>query len=223
MLSAILFDIDGTLIDSNDFHAKAWEKAFASHGKPVPFEEIRKHVGEGGDQLLPYFLTKSEIEKKGEAIKKSHQTIFHREYLTKVKPFPKVRELFQRLRSLHVRIVLASSCEKNEAEAFKEIAQITDLVDHTTTADDAEKSKPHPGILDAAMDSLGNPRRKSVLFVGDSPYDVIAATKAKLPIAGVLCGGFTAHQLRIHGCEEVYRDPAEILKNLNRVAGTPHH
>ena len=173
--------------------------------------------GKGGDQLLPEFLEKNELATLGKRITETREEIFKREYLPQIRPFPKVRELFKKIRAEDRRIALASSSKEDEVEQFKNLAQIEDLVEQTTSANDAKKSKPHPDIFDAAMNLLGNPAKDTVLVVGDTPYDAIAATKAKLPVIGVLCGGFSEKTLRANGCRAIYRDPADLLKNLNEI------
>ena len=217
MISAFIFDIDGTLIDSNDFHAKAWSKAFAVHGKQVSFAQVRPHIGKGSDQILPMFLKEEEVKSLGEAISKSRERIFKREYLSQIRPFPKVRELFKKIRESGAHIALASSAKAEEVEAYKTIAQIGDLIEKTTSSDDAKESKPEPDIFHSAMSLLGNPHQGSVLVVGDTPYDAVAARKAKLRVIGVLSGGFSEAELKMHGCQATYRDPADLLENLNQL------
>jgi HAD superfamily hydrolase (TIGR01549 family) len=217
MIKAFIFDIDGTLIDSNDFHARAWERAFAASGKAVAFQDIRPHMGKGSDQLLPEFLRADEIERLGKTISELRGNIFKREYLPQVRPFPKVRELFRRIRETGARIALASSAKEEEVESYKKIAQIDDLVEKSTSSDDAKESKPEPDVFHAAMAQLGNPERDSVLVVGDTPYDAAAAVKAKLPVIGVLCGGFPEKALRANGYCAVYRDPADLLEHLEDI------
>lgn len=217
MVEAFIFDIDGTLIDSNDYHARAWERAFAANGKNIPIQRIRPHLGKGSDQLLPELLNSEEIEKLGKKISQLREEIFKREYLSQIRPFPKVRELFKKIRETGRRIALASSSKEDEVEKFKTIAEIGDLVETSTSADDAAKSKPEPDIFHSALRLLGNPARDRVLVVGDTPYDARAAIKAKLPIIGVLCGGFSKEVLMASGCRAIYKDPADLLENLERV------
>ncbi len=217
MIEAFIFDVDGTLIDSNEFHAKAWEKAFAAHGKEIPMQKIRPHLGKGSDQLLPEFLDKKEMERLGKAISEMRAEIFKREYLPQVRPFPGVRELFKRIREADRRIALASSSKKEEVEEYKTIAQIEDLVEQSTSSDDAEESKPEPDIFQAAMGLLRNPPAHKVLVVGNTPHDAVAATRAKLAVIGVLCGGFSEKVLRASGCRAIYQDPADLLANLEKI------
>ena len=217
MIEAFIFDVDGTLIDSNDFHAEAWEKAFAEYGKEILFEKIRPQIGKGADTLLPVFLTEKEIEDFGEELTERRGEIFKKDYLPRVKPFPKARELFERIKADSGRIALASSANEDEVAAYKKLAEIEDLVEKSTSADDAEKSKPEPDIFQAALKLLGNPKLENVLVVGDTPYDAEAATKAKLKIIGVLSGGFSEKDLREKGCAAIYKDAADLLENYEKI------
>ena len=216
MIKAVIFDVDGTLIDSNDFHAEAWKKAFAEEGYEFPLEKIRQQIGKGADTLLPEFLTENEIKKYGDRIAKRRGEIFKKEYLDRVQPFPKVRELFEKIRADGKKIALASSSKKKEVEAYEKIANVADLVEHETSSDDAEKSKPEPDIFQAALKLLGNPQPSEVIVVGDTPYDAEAAKKAKIKIIGVLCGGFSKEILEKAGCIEIYENPADLLANYKK-------
>lgn len=217
MIKNFIFDIDGTLLDSNDFHAQAWVEAFGAYGKRIPFKRIRACMGEGSDQLLPEFLNKKEIKEIGKDLSKLSGDIFKYKYFAKVRPFPKVRTLFKRIRQSGARIALASSGDADEVKKYEKIARIQDLVEHSTSADDANKSKPSPDIFHAALRLLGQPKHDTVLVIGDSPFDAIAAQKAKIPIIGVLCGGFSKRILKTHGCRAVYNDPADLLKNVKSI------
>jgi HAD superfamily hydrolase (TIGR01549 family) len=217
MIKDFIFDIDGTLIDSVDFHAEAWQAAFEKYGKEIPFETVRKQIGKGADKLLPEFLSEDEIKSIGEELTELRGNIFKNEYLSRIKPFPKVRELFERIVADGKRIALASSAKKEELQEFKEIAKIGDLIREETSADDAEESKPAPDIFEAALELLGNPALENVLVIGDTPYDAEAALKARLKVVGVLCGGFPEKDLRIAGCLDIYRNPADLLENFDKL------
>ncbi len=133
--------------------------------------------------------------------------------MPQVRPFPKVRELFQRILADGKRIALASSGKKDEVEVYEKIAGIDDLIDDEdkTSSDDAEHSKPDPDIFQAALGKLGKIPANEVIAVGDTPYDAEAAGKAGLRTIGVLCGGFPEADLRAAGCIAIYRDPADLL------------
>jgi HAD superfamily hydrolase (TIGR01549 family) len=218
MITAVIFDIDGTLVDSVDLHARAWQEAFREFGREVEYERVRHQIGKGGDQLLPVFFTPEELERFGERMEKFRGDLFKREYLPKVRAFPAVRELFERVRADGKRIALASSAKEEELEAYKEIANVADLVEEETSKDDVERSKPHPDIFASALAKLGRPAARQVIVVGDTPYDAEAAGRVSLQTVGVLCGGFPERELRAAGCVEIYRDPADILARYEETA-----
>jgi HAD superfamily hydrolase (TIGR01549 family) len=216
MLKAIIFDIDGTLVDSVDLHARAWQEAFRKFGREVAFEKVRHQIGKGGDQLMPVFLSEEELERFGAELEKYRGELFKRDYLPQVRAFPQVRELFERIRRDGTRIALASSAKKDELKTYKEIARITDLVEEETSADDADKSKPHPDIFEAALDALGDVEASEAIVIGDTPYDAEAAGKINLRTVGVLCGGFPEAELRAAGCTDIFRDPADLLARYDQ-------
>jgi HAD superfamily hydrolase (TIGR01509 family) len=216
MTRYILFDIDGTLVDSVDLHADAWRVIFERHGKHVSHEAVRAQIGKGSDQLLPVFWSKDELDRFGEQMTKERSELFMREYMPRVKPFPKVRELFLRLLDDGKTVALASSANEKELERLKQIAGIDDLIDEETSSDHAQKSKPHPDIFEAALARVGDPDPAEAIVVGDTPYDAQAAGKAGLRTVGVQCGGWPESDLRAAGCVAVYRDPADLLAHYEQ-------
>jgi HAD superfamily hydrolase (TIGR01549 family) len=212
---AVIFDIDGTLVDSVDLHAKAWQEAFAHFNIHVEYDAIRSQIGKGGDQLMPVFLSEQQLKELGKQIEEYRGELFKRKYQPQVRPFPAVRELFERIRQDGQQIALASSAKSDEIKIYKKIAHIEDLVQAETSADDVEESKPHPDIFIAAFNKLKNVRREDVVAVGDTPYDTSAAVAAGLKIIGVLCGGFPEPDLRSAGCIAIYLDPADLLAHYS--------
>ncbi|MEA2840683.1 MAG: hypothetical protein QOF41_2013 [Methylobacteriaceae bacterium] len=215
MIEAVIFDVDGTLVDTVDQHAAAWQRTLAHFGHDVDFAAIRSQIGKGGDQLMPVFLPKEEVERRGKAIEDFRKDLFKREYLPHVRGFPKVRDLFERILAGGKRIALASSAKGDELMAYKKAADIVHLVDEETSSDDAERSKPHPDIFEAALARLKLPAQRAMV-VGDSPYDAEAAGKAGMKTVGVLCGGFPEADLRKAGSAQIFRDPADLLANYGR-------
>ncbi len=167
---------------------------------------------------MPEFLTKEEMNDFSEKLEKRSTEIFDNEYLPKTKPFPKVRELVERIKKDGKKIVLASSATDEEVEFFKKVMNIADLLEAETTSDDAEESKPEPDIFEAALKKIGNPDASKCVVVGDTPYDAIAAGKINLPTIGVLSGGFPESSLTDAGCVEIYRDPADLLARYDESA-----
>ena len=223
MVQAVIFDIDGTLVDSVDLHAEAWKAAFEKFGKTIPFHQIRRQIGKGSDQLLPVFFSKEELEQFGDELDQYRGELFKKQYLPRVKPFPKVRELFQRIRKDGKQIVLASSAKADELEAYKKIAQIEDLVESETSSDDADRSKPYPDIFQAALAQLRGIAPENAIVIGDTPYDAQSASKVNLETVGLLCGGWTQEELQSAGCLAVYRDAEALLMSYesHRLAFPP--
>jgi HAD superfamily hydrolase (TIGR01509 family) len=214
MIRAVIFDIDGTLIDSVDAHAKAWQVVLSRYGYDVPFERVRSQIGKGGDKLMAEFLPREAVERLGEQIEKERLELFKREFLPRIRPFPGVRELFLRIKADGKRLALASSAKEEELEAYKRIAGIADLVEEETSSDDADRSKPDPDIFAAALARLKLPASEAIA-VGDTPYDAQAAGKLGLRTIGVLCGGWPEADLRDAGCVALYRDPADLLAHYD--------
>src|SRR3954470_20077137 len=213
---AVLFDVDGTLVDSVDLHARAWREALAHFGHRIPFDDIRAQIGKGGDQLLPVFLSQDEISLRGKLIEDFRGDLYKREHLKLVRGFPGVRPLFKELLRRGLRIALASSAKGDELETYKQIAGIADLIHAESSKDDAARSKPHPDIFDAALRRLGGDvDRHRVFVVGDTPWDAIAAKRTGIRTVGVLCGGFAEADLRASGCVAIYRDPEDLHARLD--------
>ena len=208
---AVIFDIDGTLLDSVNLHAWAWQDAFSHFGYEVPFETIRPQIGKGGDQIMPVFINPDELKRIRKDLEEYRKDLFKRNYLPHVKPFPKARELFLTILKHDQRIALASSGKREEVSAYKRIAGIDDLVQEETSSDDAQKSKPHPDIFQAALAKLSPLTHEQIMVVGDTPYDAEAAGKAGMRTIGLLCGGTSEQVLRKSGCIAVYQDPADLL------------
>ena len=215
MITAVIFDIDGTLVDSVDLHAEAWQVALERFGKKVSFAEVRRQIGKGGDQLMPVFLSQREMEKFGEELEQYRSKLFKKEYLPRVTAFPGVRQLFERIRQDQKRIALASSAKGDELKTYKTIAGIDDLIEAETSSDDAERSKPYPDIFEAALAELGDVAPDKILVIGDTPYDAQAAGKANLRTVGLMCGGWNEEELRQAGCIAIYRDPADLLSRYD--------
>jgi HAD superfamily hydrolase (TIGR01549 family) len=216
MVKAVVFDIDGTLLDSVDLHAGAWQEAFKKFGYDFPFNKIRSQIGKGGDQLLPVFLSEEDQKEKGKAVTEYRSQLFKDKYLSKVKPFPYVRELFEKVKAHGQKPGVASSAKGDELKTFERIARVDDLVDAETSSADAKHSKPHPDIFEAALDRLGSDiQPEGVVIVGDSPHDAEAARKAGVRAVGVLCGGFPEKDLREAGYIAIFRDPEDLWKRYD--------
>ena len=212
---AVIFDLDGTLVDSNDLHVEAWDRAFRHFGLQFPIPALRDQIGKGSDQYLPAFLSQEQLISMGEEIDKYRSLLFRTEFLPRAKPFPKVRDLLQRIKRDGKRIAFATSSKKDDVKTYSEIAHISDLVDCEATADDADSSKPSPDVFKATLNLLQVPAQ-AALAVGDTRFDAEAATRIGLPMIGLLCGRAADEQtLRKHGAIAVYKDPADLLEHYH--------
>jgi HAD superfamily hydrolase (TIGR01549 family) len=211
VIRGAIFDLDGTLVDSNELHVLAWHDTFRHFHKDIPLERLREQIGKGGDQYLPVFLDEREMREFGEEAEKLRGEIFKKKYLQHVKPFPKVRELFERLRADGKKIALASSGKESEVRHYAKLLEIGGLFDSMTTVDQVAQSKPKADVFIAALNLLALPSSEAIA-VGDTPYDVAAAKKIELPVIGVLCGGFPEQALRDEGAVAIFRDPADLLE-----------
>ena len=223
-MRAFIFDIDGTLVDSNELHVDSWDRAFRRFGKQFPREKLRAQVGKGSDQYLPEFLTRDEIERFGKQLDDYRSDVFRNQYLPRIQPFPKVRKLFQRIRDDNKRVVLASSGKKADTKYYIDLLKIDDVIDGYVSADDADNSKPEPDIFAASLEKLGGISPADAVTVGDTRFDIEAAGKAGLKTIALLCGGTPESVLRDVGAIAIYRDPADFLTHYDELvihASTP--
>jgi HAD superfamily hydrolase (TIGR01509 family) len=205
---AVILDVDGTLVDSNGAHARAWTDAFAEHGLSVPFERVLRSIGMGGDKLMPAVSGLTEDSPIGTTISRRRGEIFRERYLPAVRPFPRVRDLLQRFRDDGFTLTVASSAKQEELDPLLERAGVRDLIESKTSSDDAERSKPEPDIVAAAVkESRSAPG--TAIMMGDTPYDVEAARRAGVTIVALECGGWRRDALA--GAVEVYESPADLL------------
>lgn len=207
-MKAVLLDVDGTLIDSNDAHARAWVDVGEEFGREIAFGQVRWLVGMGGDRVLPRLTGLAEDSDEGSRMIERRGEIFRERYLPHLRAFPGARELLERLRNDGRRLVVATSAGAKDLKALLEQARLDDMIDDATNSDDAEESKPAPDIVEAALKQAGVPADQ-VVMIGDTPYDVTAAQRAGVRIIGVECGGWTVAELR--GAVEVWADPGALL------------
>jgi len=214
---AFIFDIDGTLVDSNELHVDSWDRAFQRFGKQFSREQLRAQIGKGSDQYLPEFLTPEEIKRFGKELDEYRSELFRKEYLPKVRPFPKVRELFQRLRDDNKPSALASSGKKTDTKYYIDLLKVGDLIDGYVSGDDAHSSKPAPDIFAASLEELGDLSPADAVTIGDTRFDVEAAKKAGLKTIAFLCGGTAESILRRGGAIAIYHDPADFLARYKKL------
>ncbi len=212
MLRGVIFDIDGTLVDSNDAHASAWVEVFAEAGYDVPFEIVRPLIGMGGDKLLPATVGLKHDSREGKILGKRRSEKFREKYLHGLRALPGSRRLVERVRADGLKPVVATSAKDEELKGLLEAAKVADLMEEKATASDAKRSKPDPDIVLAAIEQSGLAAGELVM-IGDTPYDVEAATRAGIPIIGFRSGGWKDADLA--GATEIYDGPAHLLSSYS--------
>ena len=212
-LQAVLFDIDGTLVDSNDYHVAAWEVAFREAGHAITTQQIHGQIGKGGDNLVPALLPELDADAV-ETLGKAQGAVFRERYIERVRPFPGAHDLMARVADAGKQVVLASSANGPDIDHYVELLEAENIVALTTGKDDVEHSKPHPDIFAAAVEKAGVAASDCVV-IGDTPYDVEAAKAAGIETIGVLSGGFAEDVLRQAGAIAVYPDVATLLADYD--------
>ena len=207
-VEAVLLDVDGTLVDSNDAHAQAWSDALTESGRDIGSERVLPLVGMGSDKLLPTLTGIDAESEEGKRLIERRMEIFTKVYLPTIQPFERARELAEQLRSAGLKVVVATSANDDELRGLMRVLGTEWLLEDATNSSDADRSKPDPDIVRAAVDKTGvGPA--SCVMIGDTPYDVEAATRAGVRIIGVRCGGWGDDDLR--GTIEIYNDPADLI------------
>ena len=210
--AAVILDVDGTLVDSNDAHAVAYTRAMREAGFEIEQQKVRRLIGMGSDKLLPSAIGVEKDSPQGSRIADRKKEILKDEHLANLQPCRGARQLVQALRDRGIDMIVASSAGDDELKDLLQAAQVDDLIDQHTSSSDAEQSKPDAAIVQAAIDQLGV-KANEALMIGDTPYDVEAATGAGVAIIAVRCGGWDDASLA--GAIAVYDDPAELLAHLH--------
>jgi len=208
LLQGVIFDIDGTLVDSNDAHAQSWVDAFAEAGYNVPFDVVRPLIGMGADKLLPKTVGVSHESDKGKKLLARRSEIFRGKYLPRLKPLPGSRALVLRVRDDGLKAIVATSAKDDELKGLLQAAAVNDLMEERATASDAKRSKPDPDIVQAAVEESGI-GKENLIMIGDTPYDVEAATRAGVRTIAFRSGGWNDDDL--NGAIAIYDGPADLL------------
>ena len=209
MLRGVIFDVDGTLVASNEAHARSWVDTLGEIGYNVGYDVVWSMIGMGGDKLLPAVAGIESDSPEGKELSRRRWEIFQRDYLPSVRPTRGARDLVQRLSADGLDLIVATSASGNELGDLLEAAGVADLMDAATSASDAEDSKPDPDIVQAAVRKSGF-EPEDLIMIGDTPYDVEAAIGAHVKLVALLCGGWRREELA--GATAIYDDPADLLR-----------
>jgi HAD superfamily hydrolase (TIGR01509 family) len=220
-LRGVLFDVDGTLVDTTFLHAVCWSEALRQHGHRVPMARVHHAIGMSGDKLLAHCLGDDRDRSEDEALSEAHSTIY-KQWWGRLTPLPGAADLVRRCHERGLAVVLASSANEEELGALRAALDAEDAIDAATSSSDAGAGKPEPDIVESALQK-GGLAASEVVFVGDAVWDGYAAQLARIPFIAVTCGGTPASDLRDSGAIEVWADPAELLTNLDKsaLAGRP--
>jgi phosphoglycolate phosphatase-like HAD superfamily hydrolase len=208
---AIIFEVDGTLVDSNVLRARAWQEALARYGRQVRLPRVLAQMALHGDQLLQEFLTEEDMARFADELASFHRALFQECYLRRVKPFHGVPELLRHLRAEGWRIALASTADPDELEHYIEVLGVEDLIDGRTTDADVNRTRLNEEIPAEAIRLLGLDRTDETLAVAGSPYDVEGAVRLGMRCVGLVCGGFSDEQLVRAGAIAVFGTPEDLL------------
>jgi HAD superfamily hydrolase (TIGR01509 family) len=195
-----IFDVDGTLVDTNYHHTLAWHRALHAHGHSVQMWKVHRHIGMGGDQILDALIGEEAAAADGEAIAEAEAEAY-KELIGEVEPLEGARGLIEKLKDDGATVILASSAKEDEVDHYLDLLDARDLVDGWTTSADVEATKPEPDLVNAALEKAGN--ANASVMVGDSVWDVKAAKQAGIPTLAVLTGGFSEEELREAGAAQV--------------------
>lgn len=208
-LRGVLFDVDGTLVDSTYFHTLAWWHGFRRFGHDVRMNEIHRLVGMGGPKIVERLLGPDRDESQDSEVMDTHAAVFST-FWPHLRPFDGARELLGRCKDESLTVVLASSAREHDLSVLRSVVGADDAVDAATSSADAKESKPAPDILEAAL-KAGGLDAPEVVFVGDAVWDVQAASALGIPTIGLACGGYSAAELEEAGAEEVFASPRELV------------
>lgn len=210
----MLFDVDGTLVDSNFLHVDAWSRAFADMGTPVDSWRIHRAIGQDSAKLLEELVGDRDDDWIGRS--KDLHSRYYREQAGRLRAFDGAADLLRELSSRGIRVVLATSAPEDELELLMDVLDAGDAIHATTNADDVATAKPEPGIIEVALERAGS-APSDALFVGDSVWDMMAAARAHVRSAGLLSGGVGPSELLEAGAVSVFDDPADLLARIDGV------
>jgi HAD superfamily hydrolase (TIGR01549 family) len=209
----VLFDVDGTLVDTTYLHAVCWAEALRAAGHDVVTAEVHHGIGMGSAELLDHLLGEDRDQEADEDLKTAHLTLY-RQYWGRLTPLPGARDLVRACAERGLKVVLASSASQDELAVLRSALDADDAIAAATSSSDADAGKPRPDVLQAALEQSGL-SAENVVFVGDAVWDGAAAARAGVAFIAVTCGGTPEPDLRASGAVEVWRDPADLLKSLN--------
>lgn len=212
-ITAVLFDVDGTLVDSNEAHARAWMETFHARGVPAEYADVRRLVGMGGDRLVPLVAGVAPDSAFGERLMEERWQRFRFEMLPRLRPFPRARDLVVRARAEGLRVAVATAAKEDEIVALLDVCNVRPLMHAIVDSDDVARSKPEGDVVAVALARLGV-RHDEAVLIGDTPWDVLAGKRAGVRTVALRSGGWDDEALA--GAVAIYDDAADLLARWER-------
>ena len=211
MLPAGILDLDGTLVDTNYHHALAWYGAFRQHGVVLPVWRLHRHIGMGGDQLVPALAGEEFAEQHGDDVRAAEKALYLA-LIDETEPLEGAREFVETLKDRGHTVVLASSAKQNELDHYLDLLDVRELADDWTSSADVDATKPEPDLVFAALEKAGG---GAAVMVGDTTWDIEAAGRAGLDTIAVMTGGFSEQELREAGAVAVFESLEQLTERLD--------
>jgi HAD superfamily hydrolase (TIGR01509 family) len=213
MNRGVLFDVDGTLVDTSYLHAVCWQEALRQHGHHIPTVEVHRAIGMGSDETIEHLLGPDRDTDEDKAMADAHLTLYQQHWGRLVR-LPGAQQILRACKARGLRVVLASSASEAELTALREAIDCDDAIEVATSSTDAGEGKPSPDLIQAAL-ARAELDPEQAVYVGDAVWDGVAAGRAGVPFIAVRCGGTPEDELRAAGAVEVWRDPAELHEHLD--------
>jgi phosphoglycolate phosphatase-like HAD superfamily hydrolase len=209
--SLVIFDVEGTLVDSAALTMRCWQETLQSFGFEFSLATLQRHSGQDPHNMLHALLPGRHVHHAVARVMEAQSRRYREKYLPRVVAFPEVRRLFERVKQEGQLIALATSCPADQLDHYRSLINVGNLVDAVSCGDDVEHDKPDSGVINIVLLRAGNVPPEHAVMIGDTPYDAMAAKRARVRAIGMLTGGFSRHELEVSGCIAVYRDPADLL------------
>jgi HAD superfamily hydrolase (TIGR01509 family) len=211
----VILDVDGTIVDSAYHHALAWYRAFRSEGIIIPLWRIHRHIGMGGDQLIPAVASEELADARGDAVRRAEGDAYAA-LIDEVEPLEGANELLRDLKRRGHAVVLSSSAKQEELDHYLDLLDARDVVDAWTSSTDVDRTKPAHDLVRVALDRAG---AGAAVMIGDSVWDCEAAKRAGIPSIGLLTGGFCGSELREAGARAVFESLPALRREIDVVQG----
>src|SRR5262249_29758434 len=214
--SLVIFDVEGTLVDSTAATLRCWQETLQSFGFEFPLATLQRHSGQDPHNMLHALLPGPHVSRVVPRIIAAQGRRYRERYLPHVAAFPRVRALFERIKRARQLIAVATSSSADELDRYLALTDARERVDACACGDDVQRGQPDSALIEVALLRAGDVAPHDAVMIGDTPYDAVAAKRAGVRAIGMLSGGFSGQDLEASGCIAVYRDPADLLAHYDK-------